>query len=308
MDDILTDESCAKCNTNSSCATDLSSIIFLVNLSKNCGHKFCKVCVDKELRRHRSFLCPRCNTPVTHEKLSEKTVDETEVERDFRIRKRVMNIFNKQIEDFQVLSSSLSSSLTPLKLFQDYEEMREDIIFNLVHNIDVDNMNTKIKEYEKENLKLITERQSQKEQEEKKHLMKIREDEELQKMREKEISDNYIIEKQQKKEHARQVNDFMLGDIDKVTAPSVSNMMASAMGVKTAQPVSAPVAVNHVQTLLSQRPLPKVILKETNGNTDGNNKLKLIDQAGGYDYANYGKRNWAEIISCLSVLINNTKT
>jgi len=304
MDDILSEDSCAKCNTTSLCASDLTSIVFLVNLSKACGHKFCKVCIDKELRRHRSFLCPRCNTPVSHEKLSEKTVDETEVERDFRIRRRVMNIFNKQLEDFQSSSSSLS-----LKLYQDYEEMREDIIFNLVHNIDVDNMNARIKEYERENLKLITERKSQKEQEDKQHLMKIREEDELMKMREKEISDNYMIEKQQKREHARQVNDFMLGDIDKVTVPPVSNMMASSMGLKTNQQAQAPIAVNRVQTFLSQRPLPKVILKETtDNNNNDNNKAKLIDQAGGYDYANYSKRNWAEIISCLSVMINDTKT
>lgn len=309
MEDILMAESCAKCNRNSLTSSDLSIIVFLWS---NCGHRFCRNCVDKELRRHRSFLCPKCNQPITHEKLSEKTIDETEVERDFRIRRKVMNIFNKQIEDFQNISEIKKSSEIALKLFQDYEEMREDIIFNLVHSIDVDIMNNRIKEYERENLKLITERKSQKEQEEKQCEIKIREEQELQKIREKEITENYILEKQQKKEHARQVNEFMLGDIDKVTIPPVSNMMAGAMGLRnTQQQVSQPIAINHVQVVLSQRPLPKVILKEANQYNDGNDnqfKLRLIDQAGGYDYVNYGKRNWAEIISCLSVLMNETNT
>jgi hypothetical protein len=308
-------ESCAKCNRNSLTSSDLSIIVYLWS---NWGHRFCRNCVDKELRRHRSFLCPKCNQPITHEKLSEKTIDETEVERDFRIRRKVMNIFNKQIEDFQNISEIKKSSEIALKLFQDYEEMREDIIFNLVHSIDVDIMNNRIKEYERENLKLITERKSQKEQEEKQCEIKIREEQELQKIREKEITENYILEKQQKKEHARQVNELMLGDIDKVTIPPVSNMMAGAMGIKinTQQQTIRPISINHVQIVLSQRSLPKVILKESNeyNNNDDDDandnqmKLKLIDQAGGYDYANYRNRNWSEIISCLSVLMNETNT
>ena len=78
-------------------------------------------------------------------------MDENEVERDFRIRRRIMSIFNKIEDQFESLDQ-----------FKDYEEEREDIIFNLVHGIDEDDSERRVKEYETKNVLNITTNQYRK--------------------------------------------------------------------------------------------------------------------------------------------------
>ena len=74
----------------------------------------------------------------TGTQLSQKDPDEIEVERDFTIRKKIKGIYNKTFESFD----------TPLE-FRDYEEIVEDIIYNLVNNIDVEQTNKEVELYQK---------------------------------------------------------------------------------------------------------------------------------------------------------------
>ena len=62
------------------------------------------------------------------------------MERDTRIRKRIKAIYNKTEADFETALA-----------FRNYEEELEDIIFNLVHELDVDKTKAQIERYQREN-------------------------------------------------------------------------------------------------------------------------------------------------------------
>ena len=68
--------------------------------------------------------------------LTTKTIDEHEGGEDTKIRKKIKEIFNKTEKDFESLNA-----------FNDYEEEVEDIIYNLAHGIDVEDMNKKVDKY-----------------------------------------------------------------------------------------------------------------------------------------------------------------
>ena len=76
--------------------------------------------------------------------LSTKSLDETEVERDFSIRRKVKALFNKIESDFATVDE-----------FKNYEEMVEDIVYNLVNLIDVDSTNQLIEKYKQDHSKEI---------------------------------------------------------------------------------------------------------------------------------------------------------
>lgn len=67
-------------------------------------------------------------------------MQEAEAERDAIIRKKVTLLFNKKESDFPSLDA-----------FKDYEEKVEDIIYNLVNNIDIEQTNQYIETYKQEN-------------------------------------------------------------------------------------------------------------------------------------------------------------
>ena len=73
---------------------------------------------------------------VKRSTLTTKTADEHEVSEDAKIRKKIKSIYNKCEKDFESINA-----------FKDYEEEVEDIIYNLVHGIDVEDMNRKVQAY-----------------------------------------------------------------------------------------------------------------------------------------------------------------
>ena len=82
---------------------------------------------------------------LDNSQLSQKDPDEIEVERDFTIRKKIKGIYNKTIESFP---SDLD--------YRNYEETVEDVIFNLVNNIDVEQTNKQVELYQKDHLQQVT--------------------------------------------------------------------------------------------------------------------------------------------------------
>ena len=132
--------------------------------------------------------------------MEQKDIDEIEVERDFSIRKKIKAIYNKSEDAFPTEDD-----------LRDYEEMVEDIIFNLVNNIDVEETNKKVAMYQKEHLQNIAENQSKLQVENE----LIREDilraEELKNQKMSDERANYQTERIRKIEHAVQLNEIALG-------------------------------------------------------------------------------------------------
>ncbi len=118
---------CVSCEIAQDAAANLQAQTFMVNAVPSCQHAFCRDCgkllvalvyllysilyiiyyilyiiyyilymllyflfiVRKKFARVRQFGCPACNTIVKQSTLTNKTADETEVERDAKIRKRL---------------------------------------------------------------------------------------------------------------------------------------------------------------------------------------------------------------------------
>ena len=104
------------------------------------------------------------NFPV---QLSKKSLDETEVERDFSIRRKIKALYNKKESDFASVDD-----------YKNYEEEVEDIVFNLVNHEDVAATNEKVEKYRKENSKEIVINQSRRKEELKGESISIKEREE----------------------------------------------------------------------------------------------------------------------------------
>jgi CDK-activating kinase assembly factor MAT1 len=76
--------------------------------------------------------------------LSEKSLEETQTEKDFALRRKLKTLFNKTEADF-----------ASKEAYKDYEELVEDSIYNLVHSIDVEATKAAIESYRHDNTRLI---------------------------------------------------------------------------------------------------------------------------------------------------------
>jgi CDK-activating kinase assembly factor MAT1 len=84
--------------------------------------------------------CPFCKTTLRRSNFVVQTFEDLLVEKEVQVRKKVGRYFNKRLEDFP-----------NLRAYNDYLEQSEDLIFNLIHNIDVQATNEKIERYRVEN-------------------------------------------------------------------------------------------------------------------------------------------------------------
>ena len=135
---VEADNACVKCMRKQDSVLNLTGETLLVNSIPTCLHKFCNQCVEREFSKKRQFKCPveSCTAMVKRSTLTTKTADEHEVSEDAKIRKKIKSIYNKCEKDFESINA-----------FKDYEEEVEDIIYNLVHGIDVEDMNRKVQAY-----------------------------------------------------------------------------------------------------------------------------------------------------------------
>jgi hypothetical protein len=219
-EDII--DTCVQCGKRQNAVSNLTDQVFLVNTANKCGHKFCMSCVERELYKKRQFACPRCKSMVSRDKvcatflqcdlmlalcwvcaylqLSTKSLDETEVERDFSIRRKIKALFNKVESDFSSLEE-----------YKNYEELVEDIIYNLVNVVDVDATNALVEKYKQENSKEIVANQFKRKEELKEELMTIKESEEHIAAANQKFQETFRNERAQKQENKRQLNQVMLG-------------------------------------------------------------------------------------------------
>ncbi|CAL9735648.1 RNA polymerase II transcription factor B subunit 3 [Monosporozyma servazzii] len=132
---------CPICKTDRYLSPDLK---FLVN--PECYHKICESCVDRIFSLGPA-QCPYkgCDKILRKNKFKTQIFDDVYVEKEVDIRKRVFNVFNKTIDDFNGDS----------KAFNKYLEDIEDIVYNLDHGIDVVKTEEKLRTYEELNKQLI---------------------------------------------------------------------------------------------------------------------------------------------------------
>ena len=122
-----------------------SNLRFLVN--PECYHKMCESCVDR-IFSHGPAQCPipGCRRTLRKHRFREQTFEDIQVEREVDIRKRVQAVFNRREDEFESVRD-----------YNDYLNDVEDITFNLVNNIDLEETNTRFEAYQKAHEKEIME-------------------------------------------------------------------------------------------------------------------------------------------------------
>ncbi|KAI3638778.1 hypothetical protein MIR68_003276 [Amoeboaphelidium protococcarum] len=113
------------------------SMILLVS---PCYHKMCESCVNR-IFAGGSAPCPICQTSLKKSNFMKPIFEDMYVEKECRIRKRVWRIFQKSEDDFN----------GDLRAYNDYLEKIEDMIFEMVNDPDVQAVNVKIDQLQKQN-------------------------------------------------------------------------------------------------------------------------------------------------------------
>ncbi|KAK2192434.1 hypothetical protein NP493_31g02026 [Ridgeia piscesae] len=121
-----------------------------------CGHALCENCMDLLFVRG-SGACPECGIALRRSNFRTQMFEDSGVEKEVDIRKRILREYNKKEEDFG-----------SLRKYNDYLEKVETIIFNLTNGIDVEHTKKLVEQNKKDNQELI-----------KKNRMKLSHDEEL---------------------------------------------------------------------------------------------------------------------------------
>lgn len=125
-------ESCPVCKSSRYLNSNLR---FLVN--PECYHKMCESCVDR-IFSHGPAQCPipGCKRTLRKHRFRVQTFEDIKVEREVDIRKKIATVFNKREDDFE-----------DLRAYNDYLNDVEDITFNLVEGIDVEESNRRLEAY-----------------------------------------------------------------------------------------------------------------------------------------------------------------
>ncbi|ORX89479.1 CDK-activating kinase assembly factor [Basidiobolus meristosporus CBS 931.73] len=113
-------------------------------LVSTCFHKMCESCIDR-LFTQGPAPCPICQQVLRKTNFASQTFEDLHVEKEVRVRKRVAKFFNKRQEDFPTL-----------RAYNDYLEELEEIIFNLINEVDVQETEEKIQRFADENKESIS--------------------------------------------------------------------------------------------------------------------------------------------------------
>lgn len=114
-----------------------ASLRFLVN--PVCYHKMCESCVDR-LFSHGPQPCPipGCKETLRKNRFRKQTFEDIQVEREVDIRRKVAAVFNRREDEFETLRD-----------YNDYLNDVEDITFNLINLIDLEETEKRFAAYEK---------------------------------------------------------------------------------------------------------------------------------------------------------------
>ncbi|KYQ89547.1 CDK-activating kinase assembly factor MAT1 [Tieghemostelium lacteum] len=134
-------------------------------LSGTCGHNYCESCLNLEYIKGPTMVCRICSVQLRRGHFSLK-FDDASLEKENKIRKRVLDIFNKRLEDFN----------GNLLEYNDYLEMTEDIIFEMMDTNTTHLADAKMKEYQRLNQASIITNKVIKEKEESEIAYRIQEE------------------------------------------------------------------------------------------------------------------------------------
>lgn len=107
-------------------------------LNPDCYHKMCQKCVQR-IFRNGPALCPYqgCNRTLRMNRFREITFEDIRVEKEVDVRRRMSRIFNKREEDFETMHD-----------YNNYLNKVEDIIFDLINGVNVEQRNREVAEYQ----------------------------------------------------------------------------------------------------------------------------------------------------------------
>lgn len=129
----MEEKGCPRCKTTKYRNPNLK---LLVNV---CGHSLCENCVELLFVRG-SGACPQCNTALRRAQFRMQLFENSAIEKEVDIRRRILKDFNKQEEEFASLDE-----------YNDYLEMVETIIYNLANGINVEATKKKVEAYKRDN-------------------------------------------------------------------------------------------------------------------------------------------------------------
>lgn len=92
-----------------------------------------------------SGSCPECGSAIRRSDFRRQLFEDATIDKEVDIRKRILKDFNMKEEDFATLRE-----------WNDYQEMVEDIIFNLANDLEILETNKRIAEYKEKNRDFIS--------------------------------------------------------------------------------------------------------------------------------------------------------
>ncbi|OAP55088.1 hypothetical protein AYL99_10788 [Fonsecaea erecta] len=106
-------------------------------INTKCYHRICEGCVDRNFSSGKAE-CPvgGCHVSLWKREWRTQTFEDLKIEREVEIRKKVNKILDRREEEFESKRD-----------YDDFLELREEIIMNLVLRTDVAATNRKLKEY-----------------------------------------------------------------------------------------------------------------------------------------------------------------
>jgi len=188
----MEEQSCPRCKTTSYRNKNLK---LRVNI---CGHKLCQTCVDVLFTRP-SAACPQCGLALRRSDYREQQFEDSSVEREVDIRKKIIKIYNQREGDFNSLAD-----------YNDYLEEIEVMIFNLANKTDVEETKKKVEQYKKDHEKQIKKNNSKLHEEEAYFKANLElEKQTAEERRKKLLEDELDIVKKKKKDKESLINDLI---------------------------------------------------------------------------------------------------
>ncbi|XP_035231476.1 CDK-activating kinase assembly factor MAT1-like [Stegodyphus dumicola] len=249
----MEDIECPRCKTTKYRNPNLK---LMVNI---CGHALCENCVEL-LFVKGSAACPQCNIALRRNNFRVQIFEDSSVEKELDIRRRILKDFNKKEEDFKTLRE-----------YNDYLEDVETIIFNLSNNIDVDSTKRKIDQYKKENKTQIMKNKGKlsKEEEELEELLEYEKlESEARKMQV--MEEELQLEKEKRKKKEALIDDLMFSD------KSAKDIIASH-SLKNKEPKfkNIPIRKNKFSTGVKSQQVFLPVPRESNENMYSYQEVKL---------------------------------
>ncbi|WBW72182.1 transcription factor TFIIK complex ubiquitin-protein ligase E3 subunit, Pmh1 [Schizosaccharomyces osmophilus] len=134
------DEKCPLCRADRYLNPNMKLLI-----NPECYHKMCESCVDRIFTTGPAACpTPGCGKILRKAKFREQTFEDAQIEREIDVRRRIAKIFNKGQQDFESLQE-----------YNDYLEEVENLTFNLIYQVDVEETEKRVQQYEKQNRESI---------------------------------------------------------------------------------------------------------------------------------------------------------